>query len=479
MKQIKRQMLSHLTTKNTGNLSIVAALLLFAATIFAQPLYNSKQTIEGRDVYKDIKAKNKYYYAPGPLSLSTDKDDRPVFQLLSMRYTGSGLTNDRDEKRFTNLLLFSVRMEALTTERKQAIKAALPAGAQLQPLPIRHLEAVVVSGVGKPGTDEGRMRKHATSQQDNPDAPGEYWTERSFTLPLDNHDAQILWDQVENGRLIVSLNYAFYANLLQIQAETLEVSGDSAFVQQMTDAVSQIERDTPTVSCTVRANALEIGIDAKKYPELLKKIDINETSIPPAYAAFEVKCFDFNLGVRPDIAFKTVEIEGESVTGTPVRTKTKFSYKQPDIITRYASFPYAVRMDRPIRYRVVETPFESDPKPAQWKVMEQFSNLIDASSLQKKNPLSTRCIDAEILPEYMADKNLEAATVHIVFQFAGQKRLQSIVFNKENAQFFGSTCITFDQGTAVQYMVARKFKDGRKTKGILRNIGKDDYVLVR
>ncbi len=458
---------------------LLFVLIIITQTTFAQPLYNTKQTLENRDIFKDAKEKNKYYYAPGPLSLSTDREDRPQFQLISIRYTGTTLTNDRDERRFTNLLQFSVQMEALTTERKQAIKAQLPKGAQLQPLPIRHLEAIVVFGVGKPGTDEGRMRRHATSQQDSPDAPGEYWSERSFTLPLDNHDAQILWDQVENGRLIVSLNYAFYANMLQFQEEMLEVSGDSAFVRQMTDAADQLERDTPTISVTARADALEIGINAQKYPELLKKIDVNETSIPPAYAAFEVKCFDFNIGTRPDIAFKTVEIEAESVTGAPVRTKTKFSYKQPDLTTRYVSFPYAVRLDKPIRYRVLETPFDTDPKPAPWIVMERFSNLIDASTLQKKNPLATRCIDAEIMPEYMADKQLESATVHLVFQFQGKRHLQSIAFDKEKNTFFGSTCITFEQDAPIQYMVARRFKDGRRTKGILRTVGKDDYILVR
>ncbi len=454
-------------------------LMLAQCLASAQPVWQTKQMIAGRSIVKDAKQKNRFYYGPGALRLTTDKEDKPVFQLVAMRYTGTTLTNDKEEKRFTNLLMFSVTMEAMTAALLKEIKTTLPANAILGPLPIRHLESVIVSGVGTPGNDTDRMRKHTGSQQDGGEAPGVYWTERTFTVPLDNHDAQILWDQVENGRLVMSLNYAFYANMLVFQEESLQVSGDSAFVHTMTDAVENIQRDTDMVSQVVLGDVLNISIDPKKYPELLKKIDINAASIPPAYAAFEVKCYDFELGIRPDIAFKTVEIEGESVTGVPVKTKVKFSSKQPDITGKFASFPYPVKLDKPIRFRIVETPFETEPITGTWKTMEQFSNLIDASTQQKKNPLAKRCIDLEILPEYMADKNLNEAVVHLVYQYEGKQQIKSLTFNKADAHFFDSTCITFEQEIPIKYMVAKKYADGRKTKGILKATGKDDYILVR
>ena len=458
---------------------LITVLMLAHGQASAQPVLNTKMNIGGRTIFKDALVKNKFYYGPGALQLSTDKDERPVFQLISMRYTGTTLSNDLGEKRFTNLLMFNVRMEAMTTELKKAIKAELPPNADLVPLPIRHLEAVIVSGVGKPDDDSGRMRKHATSQQDNPDAPGVYWSERNFTVPLDNHDAQILWDQVEQGRLVMSLNYAFYANVLKIQEESLEVSGDSAYIARINSAIGDLERDTQLVSETIRADVLNIGIDAKKHGDLLKKIDINEASIPPAYAAFEVKCFDFGLGIRPDLAFKTVEIEGESVTGVAVKTKVKFSHKQPDITGKFVSFPYAIRLDKPIRYKVYETPFEGEPTPAAWKILERFANLIDASTLQKNNPLASRCVDVEILPEYLTAKNLKEVTVHLIYQFEGRQQIHSITLGNEKNIFFGTSCITFEQETPIQYMVAKTFADGRKTKGILKPIGKDDYILIR
>ncbi|MBK9492484.1 MAG: hypothetical protein IPO07_29595 [Haliscomenobacter sp.] len=45
---------------------------------------------------------------PRQARTQTDADGKPVFQLISMRYTGTQLTGDKAEKRFTNLLQFSI-----------------------------------------------------------------------------------------------------------------------------------------------------------------------------------------------------------------------------------------------------------------------------------------------------------------------------------------------------------------------------------
>ncbi len=323
--------------------------LLHHTTTGAQPMWGTQTTVAGRLVVKDLHIPNKYYYGPGKLSLTTDAAGKPVFQLVSIRYTGTNLTNDFKEKRFTNLLIFGVTMEPLSAATKNLIRKtlALPAHAELSPLPIRHLSSTVVSGVGKNNHDDRRWRKQTSAEQENDTAPGVFWTERTFTMALDNHEAQILLDQYANGRLAVTLNYTFFANVMKVQDEKMEVSGDSVFIETMKDA-AEMQRDTQQVSEAVLSDALNITIDVAKYPDALKKIDINEQSIPPAYAALEVKCYDFSMGVRPDLTIKTVEIEGTSVVGTPVLIKTRFYKKQPDLTTRHVSFTYAILLDKPI-----------------------------------------------------------------------------------------------------------------------------------
>ena len=247
--------------KFSNKYRFIVLLLLLAGynTLSAQPLWSTKQQVGERVVFKDDKVRNKYYYGPGKLILSTDRDGKPVFQLIAMRYTGTGLAGTKGEKRFTNLLQFSVSMKPVSTAELESLRKELklPASAQLSPLPIRHLESVIVSGVGRPGADDsGRIRKQTGSQDQGDTAPGVYWTERTFTVPLENHEAQILWDQQVNGRVAISLNYAFYANVLQYDAQDIKITGDSALVENLKGGIGEITQDTVLSSEIVSGDVL-------------------------------------------------------------------------------------------------------------------------------------------------------------------------------------------------------------------------------
>lgn len=465
---------------------LLAALLTgVLAPAFTQPLWSTRQVIGKRIVFRDAKNRGACYYSPAPLELSVDRSGKPVFQLISLRYTGRALTGDTGEKRFTNLLQFGVNMPALQPEERAEIRAhmRLPANATLLPLPIRHLDAVVVSGLGRPdepSEQAKRFRKRAGAQESGTEPKsGEYWTERTFTLPLDNHEAQILWDQQINGRLAVSLNYAFYADILKIRDDDLQVSGDSAFVKHVTEANATIARDSGIVTYSIYSDALNIQIDVNKYPDALKRIDLNENAIPPAYPALEVKCFDFSMDIRPDLAFKRVEIEGTSVTGQPVLIKTRFAQKSADLTSKFISFPYALRMDKPIRYRVLEVPYESDPPPAgPWQVKDPGTNLIDATTPHKENPVDRLCVDVETLPEYLEEKELDEVTVGFAFHFDGRPQVRTLTFSPAEGAFYKNVCLNYEKSQSVQYFVSRKYRDGRSTKGLLRAVPADGYVLV-
>jgi hypothetical protein len=460
-------------------ISCLLLALCLLAQAAAQPLWNEKKMVGSTVVFPDIKVKNKYYYGPRPLELSRDPEGKPLFQLTSMRYTGRQLTGDKAEKRFTNLLQWSVTLPPTRAEDLKALSEALhlPANANLQPLPIRNLEATLVSGVGE-GLGDDRLVKRASMQSEENNGKSVYWTARNFVMPLDNAEAQLLADQFKNGRIAVSLNYAFFADVQKITEETLELKGDSAFVAAMQNAAGELQRDTVDALEVAYSNVLDIGIDAAQYPAALKQIDLNENAIPPAYPSLEVKCYDFVLGTRPDLAYKRVFVEGTSVNGQPVQEKIKFSKGQRDLSTQYVSFRYALRMDKPLRYKVVEGGTDAEETSGSWITLEQFTNLIDASTTQKKGAIRQRCLEVEVLEACFSETSTQQIKVIFLYTLYGKQLAQSIDFQANDEMLLKPICLTHDAGQPLRYVVSRQGKSGTGRRSIVRTVAVDDYVLV-
>jgi hypothetical protein len=458
---------------------VLVILFFQILSLNAQPLYNGRQLVEGILVFPDIKIKNKYYYSPHALELAQDQSGKPLFQLTSMRYTGTQLRDDKGEKRFSNLLQWSVNLPPVSAAEIAALRSALklPPNGILQPLGIRNLEATIVSGVGE-GLGPGRLVKHASMQSELNNGKGVYWTSRNFVMPLDNAEAQLLADQFANGRMAVSLNYAFYADVLRINEESLELKGDSAFVEAMKNAAGELERDTVESLEIVYSNVLDINIDAARFPGAHKQIDLNANSIPPAYPSLEVKCFDFVLGTRPDLAYKRVFVEGTSVNGQPVQEKIKFSKGQRELVTQFVSFRFALRMDKPIRYKIVEGGTDAGEYEHPWVTMEQFTNLIDASTLQKRNPIIQRCVEVEVLPECFTDLGTQQIKVQFLYTLNGKSILQDVDFHANEGMLLKPLCLTHDQGQPLRYVVIRQSKLGGKKRSIIKGVAVDDYVLI-
>ncbi|AEE49557.1 hypothetical protein Halhy_1668 [Haliscomenobacter hydrossis DSM 1100] len=444
----------------------------------SQALWSTKRQVNDLYVFQDIFQKNKYYYSPSKLQLSLDAEGKPKFQLISMRYTGTQLTGDRAEKRFTNLLQFSLALTPISNEDLQNIRTqlGLTARAQLLPIAIQNMDIMIISGVTE-GLSEAKWRKRASTQTETASDNGVFWNERSFVLPLGNNEAQLLWDQYENGRVALSVNYAFYAPVVQVTDEQISVVGDSVLVKKLTNKLGQIERDTLESNELIKADAINIMVDVVKYPDALKQIDINENSVPPAYPSVEVKCYDFALATRPDLAFKRVYIQGTSVNGQQVEEKIKFSSGERDITTQFVAFRYAVRMDLPIRYKIIEHTFDGSSHESVWVMMPQLSNLIDASTLQKKNPLKQRCIDVELLPEVLAAKNIVELKVHFTYKLYQKTQVQTLSFSADEA--LKSICLTHEKELPLQYYLTRKYADGHQDKSLLRSVSTDDYLLLK
>ncbi len=129
----------------------------------------------------------------------------------------------------------------------------------------------------------------------------------------------------------------------------------------------------------VRASAFPIGVDAARWPSLIQQIDLNER-VPPGYPALEVFCYDFRDGLRDDLYAKQVELVAEGVAGGVVRRTALFSRTQRDMYATNVRFPFAVRLDRPYRYRVTEILDDGLRVAGAWRVGAPWIELLDLTT---------------------------------------------------------------------------------------------------
>lgn len=345
--------------------AVVLAVALTASAAAAAPNLAAPRPAGSLTLYPDDRRRDLFYYGPGELVLETEADGRPVLTFLQVRYTGTASTGTKGDSVFRSLLTFGVRQSGVDPQALLAVRSAAGLGqtVELRPLPIQRLQATLVhpttglSGDAAPTpTPEATapLREGHFESADSV-AASPSWSRRTYVLPLGAAEAQILADSMRKGRLLLSLDYAFYAR---------------------GGAVRSVTADTDVL---VRSGAAPIAFDAQKWPTLLRRVDVNE-QVPPGYAALDVYCYDFNNALRPDLYEKQVEIEADGVGGRPVGTSTTFDRTQPDLYARSVRFGVGVRLDRPYRFRVRETGLDGTTRQAAWKTVASWDRILDVTS---------------------------------------------------------------------------------------------------
>jgi len=326
------------------------AILTAASTTFAAPNLKAPRAAGPLTVYADDRRPNLFYYGPGDIAVETDADGRPGLSFLQVRYTGTASAGTQGAAVFRSLLTLSVTQTGAGPQALAAVRLAarLPKGAELRPLPIHRLDAKLVYTPVAAETPTTLPEGHFEAE-DDPSASGS-WTRRTYAIALDVAAAQLLADSMRQGRLLLSLDYAFHARPAQADVDVL-----------------------------VRAGATAIAVDIERWPTLLRRIDVNE-QLPPGYAALDVYCYDFNNGLRPDLYEKQVEIEADGVGGGKVVASTTFGSTQADLYARSVRFPVGVRLDRPYRYRVSETATDGRTRLAPWATAVSWDRILDVTS---------------------------------------------------------------------------------------------------
>jgi len=376
--------------------SLMFLLLYFSPdTIIAQPDMAGKIVFDELAVYSDARVPDLFYYLPGDLQVATDVDGKPDFKLLLMRYTGTSAYDDQGSHRFRNLMQMRIVHKSIPEEDLRVLRQKLRtivADPELRPFPVKNLKTVIVYSV--PGTTENEKntvsdQESYFSQEGSEIVRNEYWKERNFVTRLDNAAANIFWDALQARQTILSVGFAFYSDVFNSEKADLDASGTRGAISELNELIKTAEdnarADTILDVRVIKAGAFEIIIDTDRWPDLIKKVDINE-QIPPDYAALNIYCYDFNNEIRNDLAQKKVEFEATGVGGRNVTMKYTFRNDAPDIYACDLHFPYAVRIDMPYRYRITEITAGGAITRTEWITGESWHKILDITSKSEEQP---------------------------------------------------------------------------------------------
>ena len=379
--------------------AIALAVLTSAHPAYAVPDLRLGRAAGPLTVYPDDTVRTVFYYPPGDLTIAARDDGSPDLHLLHARYTGSIVTRDQGTAVIRSILTVRLVMSGPLASQlaaaRQALAAAAGGAVELRPLPIRRVESAIVyaSSDAAPTTD-------GAAAPTTPLPPGHfeatdaalpregYWTERVYTLGLPPDDAQLLSTALSRGSVALSIGYAFLSTGIGPDQPLQQLSGTPALVDQLR---KQIEPPKPTaaggapdgkdapVVHVVRAGAVDVSADLRKWPQLLSRVDINE-SAPPGYAALDVYCYDFAQGGDSALYEKQIEIEAVGVGGRRVVLIAAFNRSQPDLYARSLRFPVAVRLDRPYRFRITRISPDGTATTTPWRDRLSWTDLLDVTS---------------------------------------------------------------------------------------------------
>jgi hypothetical protein len=352
-----------------GWLVLVACLLPAGVGLrpaVAQPALDRARAAGALTVYPDAEVPGRFYYLPGPLELAT-RNDRPAVDFLLTRRTGTHLTGDQLETRFFAHLSFDVEMKGVGAEELAEARRALIAAGVSRPeiriLPLRRTEAQVVfapiGGGEEVSLPEGDFELAEAGEQS-------VVTQRRYTLRLDRENGEAIWGTLEHGRALVSFSYAYVAEGAMGTEDALEVVDQNG--SRVDFRAPETEAESEAARRVVRADAFQVTLDAERYPDLIRIVDLNaERPPPPGFGILDIRCYDFKNQLRPDLAMKMVELRGEAVNGRAARKLVIFRASEPDAAIHRVRFPFAVRLDAPLRYRVREIATDGEEIDLGWQ----------------------------------------------------------------------------------------------------------------
>ncbi len=376
--------------------------LSFAVGAAAAPDLTRRQDLGPVRAWPDHEVSTRWYIAPGPLEIAREPSGAPGLRFLQMRYTGSAATGDQGRTGSFSTLTLRLRMKERDASQlgriRKVLSRALGKPIELRPVPITAFEArLIYAPIDRPADRQAIQSQGHFEADDGKQARSgkdAFWSERVLTLALGVHDSQLLWQTLQEGRVLMSVGYAFFTRGI---GETADVDVDSwgtdpelsleigRAMQGALEALGTGDGEGPIATRMISADALAVEIDAVRWPDHFQRVDFEEAA-PPGYATLRVYCYDFKDELRPDLFFKKVEVEATAVDGRSTPVQVKFLPGQRDLYARTLRFPVAVRMDRPYRYRVVTASRDGSRSEGPWQDGPTWGRILDVTTPPDQQP---------------------------------------------------------------------------------------------
>jgi len=470
--------------------------ILTWSMFFAQPVwYDDNYTNiseSGLKIVKDLRLKSKYYYLPLELRLAVEPNGKPKFKLLSVKYFPSN-TGQTKEVKFLNILEMSVTLNQPSIEQIREISKKLPFGASLEPAPLHHIDIdLTVPGTIKADRplNIGSTILKATPKNES------YWQEKTFTLHLDNTEAQQVGEILKQNGLAISIHYKIWSEgaNIRFRDHILNHSEKKEFTKEETRVNNQRPRiqdkspkfqtrdtsfiniDTIIENQIVFTNALPIFPDLKKWPDLREQSDYVDI-LPARYSNLKVSCYDFVHETRPDLFSKKVIFKAVSDNNQPIEPQSIEFYNkesQPPMVD--IKFPLPVHLRKPIQYNIEETLKNgSKIKSNTWKHTYIAQQSIDISTPKTIEKLEKKTLEIEILYPDSIAQLITRPTVEIEYYYKNTIKSITIPFEKSD---YHSIDIWIDKFSKTNLKYTW-YQNGIKWTRSMNTSSLDEYYLCK
>jgi hypothetical protein len=320
------------------------------------------------------------------LKLVTDKDGKPDFKFIQMRYAGTRATDDQGVFNLKSLLAFRVANHKPSRQKidsiKQVIKLEGTSIKSLKPIAISNLKAELIHAADTNNIDSLSTKYNdGFFESTDKKSTSTNWTERDFILRLNNTDAQIFWEGFQTNQPTISVNYTYSSKMFTSKSESYLASGSTDLSKELEEKYKENDSipDQNILEMVVNSGSIAIEIDTEKWPDLIKQIDINERT-PAGYPVLDVYCYDFNSELNHDLYAKRIEIKAVGVNNSAVEFKYTFKNSEPDVYAKNIKFKYAIKLDQPYQYRVTKIYLDGLYQRSEWTTKASWSEILDITT---------------------------------------------------------------------------------------------------
>ncbi|WP_109302600.1 hypothetical protein [Aquimarina sp. AU474] len=359
--------------------------LWVSINLTAQPNMSDRHLIQEVIIYGDESDKNTFYYAPKTIQLDENEEGEPSFSFVKMTHIGSRSRGTETWKQ-SSMIQFTISPRTLSSKQLKYVKGILKericqsCKLRFLPMPIKKMEAHLVY-VDLETNKEEILTANYTKNDSKEKFEGGIWNTKTFTIRPDKHTTQIIWDGIKKEKGVLSVAYALWGNGKYTDSISYMFNGpkELAEVFHNLNNDSLKTKEEKASGTLISTGAYAVDVDINKWPELLNEISF-ESTLSPRYGLIDVYCYDFTNQIRPDLVAKLIEFQAEGVRNKKVTSELEFNKDSPDVYAYELRFKYAVRLDKPLRYKVIELTQKGEVIEGSWQQKENWTGIIDVSS---------------------------------------------------------------------------------------------------